>query len=196
MKLLRFVLDLGLFFAVSLTVSKVFAADWNQWRGPNREANSAVLPDILPEPPLVIWEQKLDGDGLSGVVASEKFVVIADRDKSDMADIFKCYNSETGEELWRFEYSTPSKIDPDYGSSPRAAPLIWKDKVYLLGGFGNFHCLEIETGKQIWKTHLARDFGALMPKWGYSVSPLIVEIEGSGNLENAPSFKYVKDSGS
>jgi outer membrane protein assembly factor BamB len=45
--------------------------------------------------------------------------------------------------------------------------------VYTLSAFGALHCLDLYTGEVRWKTHLAREFGAKAPPWGYASSPLV-----------------------
>jgi hypothetical protein len=76
--------------------------------------------------------------------------------------------------MWTLEYATSGRIK-DYGNSPRATPLIDQGKVYVLGGLGDLHCLTLADGKAVWSKHLARDFGAAVPTWGYCSSPLAVD---------------------
>lgn len=169
----RRLLNIALLFLLPVSPG-LHASQWNQWRGPNRQANEAILPEKLDAVPLVLWSQKLQGDALSGLVATEKHLIVADRDVSDTRDIFLCYSADSGEEIWKFDYFAPGQIDRDYGSAPRSTPLIHGDKVYTLGGFGHLHCLELASGKPLWKKDLALHFSAKMPKWGYSGSPLFV----------------------
>ncbi len=63
----------------------------------------------------------------------------------------------------------------DYGNSPRATPLIADGRVYLLGAFGHFHCLDLASGKMLWFAHLAEEYQTKPPKWGFSGSPLLTE---------------------
>ena len=149
------------------------SSDWPQWRGPDRAANAVVLPDSL-APPVLLWEKSLEGDGISGVVATEVCVIVADRDRFDTKDIFRCFDAQTGEERWKFSYDAPGRIDPDYGSSPRATPLIHGNRLYTLGGFGHLHCVDLAVGKVLWDNNLPVRFSAKMPKWGYCGSPLLV----------------------
>jgi len=64
----------------------------------------------------------------------------------------------------------------DYGSGPRATPLICRGKVYVLRAFGELHCLDLMTGATIWQKDLVKDFGVKrVPTWGYCASPLIAQ---------------------
>lgn len=146
---------------------------WPQWRGPNRQANQATLPDKLSEKPVILWEKNLDGDGISGVVSDGRVVIVADRNALDASDVFLCLDFETGNELWRLTYPAPSKFD--YGNAPRATPVLAGDRVFTLGASGHLHALDLSSGKVLWKMSLPSAFGAPIPQWGFSSSPLLVD---------------------
>ena len=123
----------------------------------------------------------MDGDGIAGVVGTDEVVIVADRTRVDSADIFRCLDLKTGDERWKLEYSAPSKLD--YGNSPRAAPLIAGDMVFLLGASGHLHAVELSTGKVVWKTVLPKTFGGKMPFWGFSTSPLLIDCSHEGTKD-------------
>ena len=82
-------------------------------------------------------------------------------------------SARDGELQWQLEYDAPGELD--YGPSPRATPLIYKDLVFLLGAFGHLHCVERLTGKIVWKRNLYDEYGLeTKPTWGACSSPLIV----------------------
>jgi outer membrane protein assembly factor BamB len=132
----------------------------------------------------VVWSKALNSRGLAGIAATRKHVLVADRTASDSGDLFRCLDAATGEDLWQLEYATTGTTK-DYGNVPRATPLIRGDKVFTLGCLGNLHCLDLSSGKVVWAKHLARDFGARVPTWGYCSSPLAVD----GNLIVNPGAK-------
>ncbi len=148
-------------------------AIWPGWRGPGRDGLCTRLPDRLPENLPIVWQKSTTGSGLSGVAATEEYVIIADRDSTDRGDIFRCLRAEDGQEIWKLEYPAAGKLD--YGNSPRATPLIVGEYVYLLGAFGQLHCVSLPEGRVVWKRHLAEDYGAEVPTWGYCASPLWVD---------------------
>ena len=47
-----------------------------------------------------------------------------------------------------------------YGIGPRATPAIYKGKVIVIGAFGDVHCYDLKTGRELWKKDYRRDFGA------------------------------------
>ena len=146
---------------------------WPGWRGANRDALVARLPKQLPAEAKFLWKQSLTGGGLAGVAATEMEVIVADRDSFDQNDIFRCLDATTGIERWKLEYTAPGKLD--YGNSPRATPLIDKGKVYLLGAFGDLHCVDLADGAVVWKKNIVREYDAKLVTWGMCSSPLLVD---------------------
>jgi outer membrane protein assembly factor BamB/ABC-type phosphate/phosphonate transport system substrate-binding protein len=147
-------------------------AAWPGWRGTHRDAQVAVLPESLAEPPAVLWEYRLSQLGHGGISASATCVVVSDRDPLDQFDVFTCLNASDGARLWSVRYPAPGRLD--YGNSPRATPLIDGDRVYLLGAFGHLNAVDLATGKVLWKKNLRRDFGASdQLVWGVCSSPIV-----------------------
>jgi ABC-type phosphate/phosphonate transport system substrate-binding protein/outer membrane protein assembly factor BamB len=148
-------------------------SDWPQWRGPDRTGVSPWLPRELPNTPKILWRRQMNGVGLSGIVATGQYVIVADRDSMDLSDIFRCLDAEDGHQIWEVQYRAPGNLD--YGSSPRAAPVIHDNHVYLLGAFGHLNCVNLEDGQVVWDMSLLEEFGADVPTWGICSSPLIVD---------------------
>ncbi len=148
-------------------------AEWPGWRGPGRDGIVPWLPERLPAEPKIAWKAPLAGMGLSGIAVSGRSLLVADRDALDQNDIFRCLDAENGDELWKLEYPAQGRLD--YGNSPRATPLIHDGRAYFLGAFGDLHCVTLEDGNIVWKMNIVQKFGAKLPKWGMTASPLIVD---------------------
>jgi len=114
---------------------------WLQWRGRDRNAVVGWLPERLPAEPRVVWSRPMTGSGLAGIVATEDRVVVADRDPADRLDVVRCLEAASGEQVWQIEYPAPGKLD--YGNSPRATPVVYEGRVYLLGAMGDLHCVTL-----------------------------------------------------
>ncbi len=149
------------------------STSWPGWRGPNRDGISSDVPEKLPKEPKFLWRHQLSGLGLSGIAATRKYVIVADKDKAGQMDIFRCLDADTGREIWDLTYSAQGEME--YSNAPRANPLIYKDNVYLLGAFGDLHCANLHTGKIIWKRNIVKEYGAELSMWGVCSSPLIVD---------------------
>jgi outer membrane protein assembly factor BamB len=146
---------------------------WTDWRGPDRAAISPDVPDHLPSRVSLLWRRGLTGPGLSGVAATHAHVIIADKSQQNDQDIWQCLNADTGKEIWTIAYGTPKKME--FTNAPRAAPVIHGDLVYLLGAFGDLHCVNLRDRQILWRRNIVTDFGAKLPAWGMSSTPLVVD---------------------
>jgi outer membrane protein assembly factor BamB len=101
-------------------------------------------------------------------------VLVGDRDTANLADVFRCLDSRTGDELWTVTYPAPG--DLDYDNAPRATPLVVDGRVFFFGAFGDLTCAELKTGEILWQTNVRREFLAEdeLP-WGTCSSPLAVD---------------------
>ena len=145
---------------------------WPGFRGPRRDGLARWLPESL-DRAKILWKKRLTGAGLAGLAATTGRVIVADRDPFDLDDVFRCLDAHNGTPLWKLQYPAPG--DLDYGNSPRATPLVVDGNVYLLGAFGDLHCVGLDDGKLIWKTNLVHRFGAKLVTWGMCSSPLVVD---------------------
>ena len=76
---------------------------------------------------------------------------------SDMARL-TCMESDTGTELWRFEYPTDYEDMYGYNNGPRSCPVIDGERVYIFGVQGKLHCLSVSDGTLLWKVDTAGAF--------------------------------------
>lgn len=158
----------------SLHLAEDTSSCWPGWRGPTRDGRVRVLPESLPSEAAIVWRVPLHRSGLGGIAATEKIVVMGDRDISNTFDDFRGYAAANGELLWTVQYPAPGKLD--YDNTPRATPLIYAGHAYLLGAFGDLSCVELDTGITIWRTNLIDQFaGDPELVWGVCSSPLVVD---------------------
>ncbi|MBM4038545.1 MAG: hypothetical protein FJ290_08530 [Planctomycetes bacterium] len=148
------------------------APAWPDWRGLRRDATSPDVPARLPARRRLLWSRTLTGPGMSGLAVARGRLLVADKDAKDARDIFRCLDADTGRELWRLAY--PAAGEMDFTNSPRANPVIHDGLAYLLGAFGDLHCVRPDSGEIVWTRHLLRDFGAERPAWGTCGTPLVV----------------------
>lgn len=146
---------------------------WPCFRGPTRDGQVAWLPQTLPKSPEVLWRVPLARPGLGGIAVADGLAVVGDRDLSNNLDAWRCYDAATGAELWKLIYPALGQLD--YDNCPRSTPLLARGKAYLLGAFGDLHCVEAETGTIVWATNLRRQFGGEHELvWGTCSSPVLV----------------------
>jgi outer membrane protein assembly factor BamB/ABC-type phosphate/phosphonate transport system substrate-binding protein len=147
--------------------------EWTDWRGPRRMGHTPHVPARLPEKTQFLWRRGTAGPGLAGVTATDDDVIVTDKTEQLDRDIFLCLDAHTGEERWVVTYATPTEMD--FTNAPRAQPVIHDGLAYLLGAFGDLHCVDMDSSRIVWRRHLAKDFKAEPPAWGYCSAPLIVD---------------------
>jgi outer membrane protein assembly factor BamB len=164
----------------------VHAADWPQWRGPNRDdisKETGLLQSWPKEGPKLLWTFKDAGVGYSGpAIVGDRLFLMGARGDSEYAYALDLKQSPP-KELWA------AKIGPKFtwkgnlwNAGPSATPTVDGGFVYALGGQGDLVCVEITTGKEKWRKSLPKDLkGEVNPigggpekiGWGYAGSPLV-----------------------
>ena len=148
------------------------AADWPQFRGPNRDGKSAEtgLLQQWPEQGLTpLWVVEGLGDGYSSVSVAGGMIfttgMVGDKKEGVISAI-----DLAGNILWQASYG------PDWGAmhpGSRSTPTIDDDRLYELSGVGRLLCLDTKTGKPLWERDIAKKFGGETPMCGFAEAPLI-----------------------
>lgn len=146
---------------------------WTDWRGRDRTAISPHVPNRLPSRVNFLWRHGLTGAGLSGVAATHKHAIVADKSEQNDRDIWRCLDAGTGKELWAIAYATPTKLE--FTNAPRATPVMHGNLAYLLGAFGDLYCVDLGDSRILWRRNIVKDFGAELTAWGMSSTPLVVD---------------------
>ena len=148
-------------------------ADWPGWRGVNRDGLVPWLPAKLADKPNIVWERRLTGASHAGLAVAGGRLLFADKDAGEENDIIRCLDAQSGKQLWKLVYPAQGKMD--YGTAPRATPLVHRDKVYALGAFGDLHCLALADGRTLWRQNILAQFNVVPVTWGMCASPLVVD---------------------
>jgi outer membrane protein assembly factor BamB len=157
--------------AASSLTSLALAADWPQWRGPQRDGISTEtgLMKSWPEggPPQV-WLFNDCGLGYSGpsIVGGRLYIMGARNDEEQLI----CIDVNGGKELWQAPIG--EALENNWGNGPRGTPTVDGDHVYALGAQGTLICARADNGSLVWSKKM-QDFDGKIPTWGYSESPLI-----------------------
>jgi outer membrane protein assembly factor BamB len=158
------------------------AADWPQWRGPNRDdisQETGLIATIPEKGPKLLWTFKDAGIGYSGpAVVGDTLYSIGSEPKEASADdevknkeyVF-ALDVKTGSPRWRTAIG--EYYNNGYGGGPRSSPAVDGDKLYVIGAKGDLVCLETATGKKVWSLNLVKDFKGSLPGWGFCESPLV-----------------------
>jgi outer membrane protein assembly factor BamB len=160
--------------ACSAAVAAV-AADWPQFRGPERNGLSketGLLKSWPTEGPKLLWKAMGLGESHTTVsVAKGKIfgMGLVGEDEKVWA-----LNEKTGQTLWSVKIADKIQLQARQGGyGSRATPTVEGDVLYTIGVAGDVLCMKVSDGSIVWRKHLVNDFGGQVPTWGYSESPLL-----------------------
>jgi len=166
----------------------VFADDWPQWLGPQRDGvwrEPGIVTAFPSGGPPVRWRAPIAA-GYSGPVVAKGRVYLTDRptarelgnrggalDRTAASGVERvlCLNEADGKILWQHEYDCAYNIA--YPSGPRASPTVADGKVYTLGAEGHLFCLAADTGKVVWSRQFNQDYEIETQTWGVAAHPLV-----------------------
>ena len=135
-------------------------ADWPQWRGPNRAGSvvdAGIVLQNLPKEPKVLWELAAGPGQSSPVIAQNRLVFM---DGVDTQETAHCLEATSGKELWRTKVGPMVEFQNAYGEGPRCTPIIDEDRVYVQSCGGEFRCLSLKDGSELWAVSFGEQYGA------------------------------------
>ncbi len=166
------------FLLVQFVCVDVPAADWPQWRGPNRDnvSSETGLQDSWPAqgPPL---NYRIDGLG-SGItppaIVGERAFTITEFDGYEYVLAF---NADTGQRLWLTPIGIQSNDFVNYHVLMRwlsqRTPTVHDGKLYAVTAFGLLVCLATEDGQPLWSKDFRQEYDVSRQSWGYCDYPLV-----------------------
>lgn len=160
-------------------------SDWARFLGPTGDSKSpetSLLTSWAPTGPPVVWEKEIGTSYGTPTVSQGRLFMF---DRHDGSARLTCMKSETGDELWRFEYPTDYEDLYGYNNGPRTCPVVDGNRVYIFGPEGMLHCVAVSDGKLLWTIDTAATFHVVQNFFGVGSAPvvegelLIVQIGGS-----------------
>jgi outer membrane protein assembly factor BamB len=165
-----------LILALCAQVASIHAADWPQFRGPNRDGKSpetGLLKQWPTAGPRLIGTISGVGGGFSSPVIAGERIYITGKVGDDLK-IF-CFDG-SGRKIWERTHG-PAYYGATAVHSPypgaRATPTIDGDMLFLLSGLGRLAAYRTSNGEPVWSVETVGDLGGRVPPWGYSESVLI-----------------------
>jgi outer membrane protein assembly factor BamB len=152
------------------------AANWPQWRGPERNGISqetGLLREWPKEGPRLLWKARDIGSGYSTpAVVGERLYILSNQGMDD--EFVKALQVKDGKQVRSTRLGKVGNPDqkPSYPAA-RSTPTVDGDLLYALGSDGDLVCLERSTGKVRWQRNLRTDFSGQPGIWAYAESPLI-----------------------
>ena len=157
--------------------SQIFAQDWPDWRGENRDGvwnDPDVIQEFESDEISIKWKVPI-GAGYSGPTVANGRVYVTDRPENPInQERVLCFGVQNGDLIWSYSYNCEySSIG--YKAGPRATVIIDNLRAYSLGAIGDLHCFDAATGEVLWKRDMNLDYQIEMPIWGIASAPLIVD---------------------
>jgi outer membrane protein assembly factor BamB len=159
-----------------LADTSAFAADWPQWRGPERDGISrerALLKQWPAGGPKLLWQVNDIGDGYSTpVVVGTRLYLMSNRGMEN--EFVQALSTKDGKPVWTTRVGNVGNPEqnPPYAKA-RSTPTVDGDLLYALGSDGDLACLEARGGKLRWQKNVRKEFGGQPGEWAYAESPLV-----------------------
>lgn len=163
--------------AVAGASVQVWAGDWTQWRGSNRDlivSDEKLLASWPEGGPQRLWQTELPGEGYSEPIVVDGTLYITGNtgDKKNRVGQLFALEPKTGAIRWQTEYA------PEWGANfefARTSPTFAGGHLYLVGGLGHVVCVEAKSGKKVWSVDAHAVFGGRNITWGIADNPLVYD---------------------
>jgi outer membrane protein assembly factor BamB len=146
------------------------AADWPQFRGPNRDGKSAEKGLLAQWPqggPKLLWSVQGIGKGFTHVSVAKGLVYVTGL--AGREGILRAYTLD-GKLRWEAKYG-PEWAEAQPGA--RSIPTVHDGLVYVASGVGNVACFNAADGTPVWSVKLFEQYEAPQVQWGYAESLLV-----------------------
>jgi outer membrane protein assembly factor BamB len=168
--------------------TSALAADWPQFRGPQRDGNAAdaKLPTTWHNTTNLVWKSPLPGPGASSpIVWKDKIVLtcytgygLSENDPGDMSQLARhvlCFDLANGKELWRYDLEAKQPEQEFRGFTAlhgyaSSTPATDGQNVYVFFGKSGVVALTL-NGEHVWTTSV----GDRTHNWGSGTSPVLYQ---------------------
>jgi outer membrane protein assembly factor BamB len=158
--------------AASALPAASVAEDWNQFRGPARTNISRETGLARKWPaggPKQLWSVPV-AQGYAGAALVGGRVYHHDYDEAKGEWCVNCRNLADGKLVWQFREAR--EIRPNHAIT-RTVPAVDARFVFSLDPKAVLHCLDVKTGKEVWRKSLVTDYKATIPSWYNGQCPLM-----------------------
>ncbi len=155
---------------------RIFAQDWPQWRGPNRDGKlSGFVPaQSWPKELTRKWKVTVGvGDSSPALVGNKLYTF----GRQEANEVISCIDAVTGKVLWQEIYSAQFVVTGVSSRHPgtRSSPVVAEGKLCVLGVGGILSCMDAATGKVLWRKQSAADYLDTAYQFESSMSPIVVD---------------------
>jgi len=179
--------------------AQIGGSDWQQFLGPLGTSVSTETGILSPWPSQglrLVWQKSM-GTGYGMPAISRGRLYLSDRE-ADRARL-RCFDSATGEFVWKFDYPTDYEDYYGYNNGPRCCPVVDGDRVYTYGAEGMLHCVRTDNGQLVWKVDTRSEFHVVQNFFGVGSAPVIegdlLIVQVGGSVESADQDAPPKSNG-
>ena len=147
---------------------------WTGFLGPTHNSVSSETHLLKTWPkggPHKVWELAA-GEGYASPAIRHPFLVYPHRVGNEV--VIECLQAETGQSYWQYKFPTNYRDRLGYSSGPRATPVIDGNRVYVSSAEGFLVCLELSSGRLVWRRDLSAEFEVPQDFFGSVGTPLLV----------------------
>ncbi len=150
------------------------AADWPQWRGPNRDnvsSEKGLLQEWPADGPPHLWTATGMGEGIASVsIAEGKIFTFGYQADSEFV---VALDEKTGELSWATRVGPAVAENSLMRWLSQRAPSVDGSRLYLVTAGGELVCLTTTSGREQWRKNYTTDFRAKRPLFGFCDFPLV-----------------------
>ena len=149
--------------------------DWPRYNGPTDDASSPetmLLKNWGDNGPTLLWES-IKGEGYASPAISKGILILFYREEG--METIEGLDAENGQRKWVYKYPVKYKDRYGYSNGPRASPVIEGNHIFCHGVTSWLTCLDLKTGKLIWKRDLRKEFEIPDYFFGKGSNPILYE---------------------
>ncbi|HWT04057.1 MAG TPA: PQQ-binding-like beta-propeller repeat protein [Pyrinomonadaceae bacterium] len=151
------------------------AADWPQWRGPNRDGRVGgfTVPRAWPKTLREQWKVTVGVGHSSPLLVGDRLYVFA---RAGEEEVLMALDAANGKELWRSAQKVAYEMNSaarDHGKGPKSTPVFSNNRVCTLGISGHLSCHDARTGKVVWRKDFSGQYPNTSPLFGTAMSPVV-----------------------
>jgi len=162
------------FFSLPKPLSNnTITSDWMTFLGPTHNGYSPetqLIRTFGKNAPQKVWEVRR-GEGYASASVIGNRVIIFHRFGNK--ELVECLDAESGKRYWKYGYKTQYRDRYGFGNGPRCQAISDGQFVYTIGAEAMLHCLELNTGRILWKRDLRKEFDLTLDFFGFGGSPLL-----------------------
>jgi outer membrane protein assembly factor BamB len=148
------------------------AADYTQWRGPNRDggAGSFAAPAAFPERLTQKWKVQVGLGYATPLLVGNRIYLFSRQGENE---VMSALDSDSGKVIWQTGYPvtfTMHSAAVKHGQGPKSTPVFSNGRLYSIGMTGIVTAFDAASGKQLWQ----KPGSSNVPTYtSHSFSPLV-----------------------